>query len=170
MSAPPEPVEKTASPGGLLVKLTTAVAILGGLVSIAAALLVTVSVLGRWSGAGSIAGDFELVQIATALAVFSFLPLTQARRGNIMVDTFTTRLSPRVNAAVDALWDFIYAAMMALLAWCLSLGAREAVSSGLNSMVLQVPLAPVFVVCCALIVLLAVVAVATGIKRLGGLR
>ena len=43
--------------------------------------------LGRWLGFGSINGDFELVQMGVALSVFCFLPLSQARRGNIMVDT-----------------------------------------------------------------------------------
>ena len=52
---------------------------------------------------GSIPGDFELVQMATALAVFAFLPLCQAHRGNIIVDTFTTRLPRRVRNALDAL-------------------------------------------------------------------
>ena len=67
----------------------------------------SLSVLGRWlSGMplaaqvprrlGPINGDFELVQMATAIAVFSFLPYCQARRGNIVVDTFTSWL-PRAR-------------------------------------------------------------------------
>ena len=34
--------------------------------------------------------------MATAIAVFAYLPYTQARRGNIMVDTFTSWL-PRAR-------------------------------------------------------------------------
>jgi len=160
---PPEAARR----GGLLTTAAIVIAIAGGLLSIATALLVTASVFGRWIGIGPVPGDFELVQIAVALSVFSFLPLTQARRGNIIVDTFTARLPRRVNAVIDALWDFVYAGMMALLAWCLSLGAREAYASGVNSVVLGAPLAPVFTLCAMLIVVLALVAVQTGQARLG---
>ena len=62
---------------------------------LAAAIMVVVSVLMRWLIRYSVPGDIELVQIASALAVFCFLPLCQGRRGNIMVDTFTARLPPR---------------------------------------------------------------------------
>ena len=54
--------------GGALMATTAWIAVAGGLLSIAAALLVTVSVVGRWLGFGSVPGDFELVQIAVALA------------------------------------------------------------------------------------------------------
>ena len=111
---------------------------------VAAALLVTTSVTLRWLGFGSINGDFELVQIGVALSVFCFLPLTQARRGNIMVDTFTTWLPLRVQRAIDAFWDFVYAGFMALTAWCLMNGARDALASGLTSMMLGLNLWPVF--------------------------
>ena len=109
--APPPP-----PPDPAIGRATRAVAILGGCLSIATATLVTLSVLGRWLGFGSINGDFELVQMGVALSVFCFLPLSQARRGNIMVDTFTTWLPARVQRAIDAFWDFVYAGFMALIA------------------------------------------------------
>jgi TRAP-type C4-dicarboxylate transport system permease small subunit len=141
-------------------------AIAGGLLSIAAAILVTLSITRRWLGFGPISGDFELVQVGVALSVFCFLPLTQARRGNIMVDTFTLRLRPETNRRIDALWDFVYAGFMALMAWCLMNGARDAFASGLNSMVLALPLAPVFTLCVILIAILALTAIATGLLML----
>ena len=49
--------------------------------------------------------------------MFAFLPLTQARRGNIVVDTFTGWLPPRIQRAIDAFWDLVYAAFMGLVAW-----------------------------------------------------
>ena len=53
--------------------------------------------IGRWLlQLRPINGDFEMVQMATAIAVFSFLPYCQARRGNIVVDTFTSWL-PRAH-------------------------------------------------------------------------
>ena len=159
--APPPP-----PPDPAIGRATRVVAILGGCLSIATATLVTVSVLGRWLGFGSINGDFELVQMGVALSVFCFLPLSQARRGNIMVDTFTTWLPARVQRAIDAFWDFVYAGFMALIAWCLMNGARDAVASGLNSTMLGVPLWPVFAATVVLVVLLVATAIDTGIKLL----
>ena len=161
-----EPATKPAREGGLLSIVTRGLAILGGLLSLSAAVLVTVSITSRWLGYGGIPGDFEMVQIATAVSVFCFLPLTQWRRGNIMVDSFTTRLSARTNAAIDAAWDFLLAAIMGLLAYCLMLGTREAFVSGLNSMVLGVSLGPVFALCATLVVVLTITAIATGLALL----
>ena len=159
--APPPP-----PPDPVIGRATRVVAILGGCLSIATATLVTLSVLGRWLGFGSINGDFELVQMGVALSVFCFLPLSQARRGNIMVDTFTTWLPARVQRAIDAFWDFVYAGFMALIAWCLMNGARDAVASGLNSTMLGVPLWPVFAATVVLVLLLVATAIDTGLKLL----
>ncbi|CAA9316892.1 MAG: hypothetical protein AVDCRST_MAG90-871 [uncultured Microvirga sp.] len=152
---------------GVLARLTLATALAGGLLSVAVALLVTASVTGRWFGIGAVPGDFELVKIAVAVSVFCFLPFTQMRRGNIVVDTFTSRLPPRINRAIDAAWDLVFAAMIALLAWCTFNGAQEALGNGLNSMVLGLPLGPVFVVCAVLLILLAATAVATAVRLVG---
>ena len=159
--APPPP-----RPDPAIGRAARFVAVAGGLVSVATALLVTASVTKRWLGYGGINGDFELVQIGVALSVFCFLPLTQARRGNIMVDTFTAWLPLRVQRAIDAFWDFVYAGFMALVAWCLMNGARDALASHLNSAMLGLPLWPVFAAAVLLILLLAVTAVDTGLKLL----
>ena len=150
----------------VVARLARALAIAGGLFSIASALLVTTSVTLRWLGYGGINGDFELVQIGVALSVFCFLPLTQARRGNIVVDTFTGWLPVSTQRAIDAFWDLVYAGFMALVAWCLMNGAREAVTSGLNSTMLAVPLWPVFAASVLAIIFLVITAVDTAVQLL----
>lgn len=159
-AAPPLPEHSPVA------RVARALAIVGGLLSVASALLVTTSVTLRWLGFGSINGDFELVQIGVALSVFCFLPLTQARRGNIMVDTFTAWLPLRVQRAMDAFWDFVYAGFMALTAWCLMNGARDALASGLTSAMLGLNLWPVFAATVLLILLLVVTAVDTALQLL----
>ncbi|MFL5212336.1 MAG: TRAP transporter small permease [Microvirga sp.] len=159
-AAPPLPEHSPVA------RVARALAIVGGLLSVASALLVTTSVTLRWLGFGSINGDFELVQIGVALSVFCFLPLTQARRGNIMVDTFTGWLPLRVQRAMDAFWDFVYAGFMALTAWCLMNGARDALASGLTSAMLGLNLWPVFAATVLLILLLVVTAVDTALQLL----
>jgi TRAP-type C4-dicarboxylate transport system permease small subunit len=167
MSSDPGP-EPLPSHQGVLAGLTLATALAGGWLSLGVALLVTASVTGRWLGWGAISGDFELVKIAVAVSVFCFLPFTQMRRGNITVDTFTSGLPRGVIRGIDAFWDLVFAAMIALLAWCTMNGAQEAMASGLNSMVLGLPLGPVFVICAALLLLLALTAAATAFRLLRG--
>jgi len=125
-----------------LERLTGIVAITGGLLALAVAILVTVSVLGRWLFNAPIDGDFEFVKMATAVAVFAYLPYTQARRGNIMVDTFTSGLSLANRNRLDAFWDIAYGCMMAYLAYALIIGTLDAVRSGETTMQRQILLWP----------------------------
>lgn len=118
-----------------------AVALAGGGLLVAVATMVVVSVTLRSDlvGGSGVPGDFELVQMATAIAAFCFLPLCQLRRGNIFVDTFTMKLPLRWRNGLDAFWDLLYGLAMAVIAWRLAVGARSAFASGENSMVLQFP-------------------------------
>jgi TRAP-type C4-dicarboxylate transport system permease small subunit len=118
-----------------------AIALIGGALLIALATMVVVSVTLRSDlvGAAGVPGDFELVQMATAVAAFCFLPFCQLRRGNIFVDSFTLKLPQRWRDGIDALWDLLYGLAMALIAWRLAVGARAAFASGENTMVLQLP-------------------------------
>jgi TRAP-type C4-dicarboxylate transport system permease small subunit len=139
MTGPEGGGEAAGRSGGLLERLARALAIAGGTLMLATALMVFASVLGRWIFRTGIKGDFEMVQIATAVAVFSFLPLCQWRRGNVFVDTFTLRTPAWFNSKLDALWDIVYAAFAALIAWRLALGAFDSISSRTSSMVLAIP-------------------------------
>ena len=112
---------------------------LGGVVALTVAGVVVVSVLRRWLLASPIPGDFELAQIGTAVAVFAFLPYCQIVRGNVIVDLFTTRASPRTRALLDAAGNLIYTAIAALLTWRGALGGLEVRGYGETTMVLRVP-------------------------------
>jgi TRAP-type C4-dicarboxylate transport system permease small subunit len=151
---------------GPLVAITRPLAIAGGLLMLAVSIMVTLSVLMRWVINVSVPGDIELVQIGTALAVFSFLPLCQAHRGNIMVDTFTTRLPVRLQRMLDALWDLVYAVLAAIIAWRLAAGAWDAIRSQTVSMMLSLPVGWAIAACAAMAALLAVVAAGTALALL----
>jgi TRAP-type C4-dicarboxylate transport system permease small subunit len=128
--------------------------------------VVVVSVVRRWLLSSPIPGDFELAQIGTAVAVFAFLPYCQIVRGNIVVDTFTAHLSARIRHRIDAVWDLLYAAAMALVAACLSRGTWDMLVSQEVSMVLRIPVWPGVAFgafCCAF---LAIVALSTAIALL----
>ena len=153
---------------GLLDRLARLLALLGGALAVCLALLVSTSITLRAFGLGGVRGDFEFVQMGVALIVFAFMPWCQARRGNVMVDSFTTRLPPRFQAALDALWEVIFAAMMALIAWRLGVGAMDAASSSTTTMVLLMPIAPAIAACAGLAGFTALVALAMAVSRLRG--
>lgn len=151
---------------GPLVAWTAALAMVGSLLVIAVALIVVTSVVRRWLTDDVIFGTVEIVEIATALAVFSFLPLCQARRGNVVVDTFTARLKPRALDRIDAFWDLVYAGVEALIAWQILQGARDTIVSQTTSMMLGLPVGYAIAACAVMAAVLAIVAVATAVRLL----
>jgi TRAP-type C4-dicarboxylate transport system permease small subunit len=156
--ARPPPVERFAG----------AIALLGGLLSLCVAALVVVSVVGRKFFNAPVNGDFELVQMGTALAIFSFLPYCQARRGNIVVDTFMTWMPRRGIQLIDAIWDIAYAGMMGVISYCMVFGVIEHYRSGQTTMLLQIIVWPALAICTALAFLVALVCVATAMRLIQG--
>ncbi len=154
--------DRTAMPA--VERLTAVVAVLGGCLAVAVACLVVTSVLGRWLFSTPVEGDFEFVKMATAIAVFAYLPYTQARRGNIFVDTFTGWMSLRLRNLLDAFWDLCFAAAMGFCAFGLMRGTQDAIRSGETTMQLQLIVWPVIALCAALCLLCAVTAVATALQ------
>lgn len=152
----------------LLDRLARLLALFGGALAVCLALLVSTSITLRALGLGGVRGDFEFVQMGVALIVFAFMPWCQARRGNVMVDSFTTRLPPRFQAALDALWEVVFAAMMALIAWRLGAGALEAARSSTTTMVLLLPIAPAIGACAVLAGFTALIAFAMALVRFRG--
>lgn len=151
---------------GIIDTVTRTLAVLGGLVMLAAAVMVTVSVLLRWLFRSGVQGDFEMVQIATAVAVFAFLPYCQIRRGNVFVDTFTLRTPGWLNRNLDRLWDLVYAGFALLIGWRLMAGGIDAISSRTSSMVLAIPIGWAIAAASLMALFLALVAV-TSALRLG---
>lgn len=139
-------------------KLTVAVALAGGILVFAIAGLVTASVVLRWFTGLPISGDFELVQMGAALAVFCFLPFCQSQRANIVVDTFTSHLPHRTRALIDAMWDVLYAVAMGVIAYAMAPGVVAAWKSGEETMVARIPLWPALAVATLLMLLLGLVA------------
>ena len=125
--------------GRALHRTATGVALLGGLVLFALTLLTVISVVGRALFSAPIPGDFELVELGMAVAIFAFLPYCQIVRGNVIVDLFTTKASPRTKALLDGIGNLLFTAIAALLTWRVALGGIEIRSYNETTMVLQVP-------------------------------
>lgn len=143
--------------------LARTMAVLGGLVLTAMMLLTCVSVLGRggntflhWdafealapalsesllaTGIGPVSGDFELVEAGMAFAIFAFLPLAQITAAHATVDIFTSTLPRRVNKALVAFWEVVFALALIVIAWKLYDGMTSKMRYGETTFILQFPI------------------------------
>ncbi|HWP24894.1 MAG TPA: TRAP transporter small permease [Xanthobacteraceae bacterium] len=122
---------RSADPvGRALLQATKALAIVGGLICGLLALMVTVSVTGRYLFSAPIRGDYDLLAIFTGVAIFTFLPYCQMVRGNVIVDFFTNNMAPSKKAALDAFGTLLYLVIAIVFTWRLYHGMLELRASG----------------------------------------
>jgi TRAP-type C4-dicarboxylate transport system permease small subunit len=127
----------------VLEKLAKLCAIFAGVVMVAITVLTCYSVIGREFGK-PVLGDFELVQLAMGFAVAAFLPYCQLKRGNIIVDFFTTGAKSSTRDLLDRFGAFTVALMMGLFAWRTFVGGLNELSSNSVSMLMQLPTYPAY--------------------------
>ena len=114
-------------------------AILAGVVLTLITLITVMSVLGRELFGKTISGDFELVGVAAGAAVALFLPWCQVKRGNIVVDFFTSRASMQTTQWMDRFGSLLLALMAGLFAWRSALGGLNAYTTHSGTMMLDFP-------------------------------
>jgi TRAP-type C4-dicarboxylate transport system permease small subunit len=133
-------------------------AIAAGLLLIFITLMTVVSVVGRDTIGKTIVGDFELSGAAAGAAIALFMPWCQFKRGNILVDFFTTKASAATQNTMERFGTLLLAAVMALMAWRTTLGGMNAWTSQSGTMMLGFP--EWIVYCCMVppLVLTAIIA------------
>ena len=142
-------------------RLANGMALLGGLVLTLLIALTCVSVAGRalntllhgglgnvapgvanWAldlGVGPIKGDFEIVEVGVAFAIFAFLPICQLTAGHAVVDIFTSKLPSRADRVLRMVIDVVFAAALVLIAVQLYGGMMSKLGFGDNTFILQFP-------------------------------
>ena len=125
--------------GRVLHKLCRFFAVCAGILLILMALMSLTSIVGRSLFDKPILGDYELVQILSAVAVTMSLPFCQMIRGHIIVDFFTTALPRKVNRAFDVLASVILAVAAFVFSWRIGIGMLDLRENGDASMLLNVP-------------------------------
>jgi len=91
-------------------------------------------------GVGPVKGDFELIEVGMAFAIFAFLPLCQLAGSHATVDIFTARLSARVNRFLRMVIETVFAAALVLIAWQLFVGMLSKKAAGQTTFLLEIPL------------------------------
>jgi TRAP-type C4-dicarboxylate transport system permease small subunit len=125
-------------------RIAVALAVLGALFLVGAAGVVTASVILRVAVAGQVRGDFEIMAVASGIAIVLFLPYVQARRSHVAIEVFTAWLPAWARRGLETLWSAVLVVAAALLAWRLLAGLDEAWHRGDVTMMLRLPLAVVF--------------------------
>lgn len=111
----------------------------GGLVLLSVALMSVGSIASRVFTGTALLGDFELVQLGSAVAVAAFLPWGQMRGSHVFVDFFTTGLGSAGRARLDAMGGVLLALCAAVVAWRMGAGTIGLRDSGETTMLLGVP-------------------------------
>lgn len=178
-SLPEAQAHVPTAPPAFLDRFCRGVAIFGGILCLIVAFTSVVSVIGRMAVTsypafgdtriGNVVKDIilantEFVKMAISVAIFAFLPYSQAQRSNIVVDTFTGWVPKRVCVWIDAFWDVVYAIVMGACAYALIFGTQSAMRSGETTQQLAVPLWPSIGLSMALCWLLALVSIATAVR------
>lgn len=136
-------------------------ALLGGLLLIALIIVTCLSVIGRLLNTignssfvennlaaiadalqsfAPINGDFELVEMGIALAIFLFLPWCQLNRRHAAVDVFTVRaLSARFNALLVFVWELLLVFVLGLITIRLYAGMGDRIAYNETTFLLQWP-------------------------------
>ncbi|MEN8710489.1 MAG: TRAP transporter small permease subunit [Paracoccaceae bacterium] len=165
-------------------RLSQGLAILGGCVLIGFALVICVSVIGMtvldlakalglkaWmkdaglGWIGPIQGDYEIVEMGMAWAIFAFLPITTATMAHARVEVMTTSFAGWVQRALDMFWMSVMAAVMIFIAERLFMGLISKLASGDQTFLLQIPLWWGYLGAFALSVMVALIEVYCALRR-----
>lgn len=106
------------------------------------AVMIVISITGRTLsglGLGPIQGDFELVEIGTALAVFCFLPWAHLVNSHAVVDLFWRVYPPWMQKGLTVLSDALMLVLWVLLVWRMGVGMQAYRANAEVSFILQWP-------------------------------
>lgn len=123
----------------LLEQLAKLCAVIAGLLLIGITLMTCASLIGRNTTGNTIVGAFELTGVAAGAAIALFMPLCQLRRGNIIVDFFTTKLSDNTNDKLDRCATLLLVLIFGLLAWRTTLGGLNVFSANSETQIMGFP-------------------------------
>ncbi|PKO41386.1 MAG: TRAP transporter small permease [Betaproteobacteria bacterium HGW-Betaproteobacteria-6] len=111
-----------------------------GLMFLTEMVMSSVSVLGRSLFGQGIPGDYELVQMLSAMGIAMCLPYCQLRKGHVFVDFFTLWAPASIKRYLDAFGGILLAGCAFLLAWRIWQGMLDMREYEETSMVLGLPI------------------------------
>ncbi len=134
-----ETTRKYTGAGLWLDRACKLLAVLSGMTLLILALLSLRSIVGRAFFDSALLGDYELVQVLSAVAVAMALPYAHWIGGHVIVDFFTAKAPVKSNAAMDLVANLLMAVFSALLSWRLAVGMLDLKANFDASMMLNIP-------------------------------
>ena len=135
-----QPLAPVSGPIGKSIEWAcAAMAVLAGVMFCIEAVMSVASVIGRAAFGTPVPGDYELVQMLSAMGIAMCLPYCQLRKGHVFVDFFTLWAPAGLKRALDALAALLLAASSFFLAWRIWEGLLEMREYGETSMVISLP-------------------------------
>jgi TRAP-type C4-dicarboxylate transport system permease small subunit len=162
------PAARTAA-GRALARATAIVTWTGSAVLVSVAVVTVLSVIGRYLFNRPIEGDYELVEIGMAVAIFLYFPYTHLTGSNIVAEFFTHKVPERGRKVLETVHDAIFGAVAALFTWRLALGCIRKFQENDTTMLLAIPKGWAFllaVIAMAMLTAVCALRVADGLERL----
>ena len=135
------------------IRLTRVIALVGLAALLIIALATLVDVGSRWLFAAPIAGVYDLSTLFIAVAMAACFPAALASRQNIRATFLADMMPKRVQLVFEAIAELFTLAFFTLLAWQLVVYSHELLESGETSFILEVPIAPWWIVSTGLFIL-----------------
>ena len=156
-------------PNGFLRRVIEGWALLGGLLLLAIALMISYSSAAGWLVGKPLPGDVELVEMLTAISVFMMLPYCQLSGANVTADIFTARASKRTVAALELLAALVALGFSLLLFWRMYEGLLDYRKYVETTTILKIPIWVAYPWALASLALLAIAAVVSVRKAARGI-
>jgi TRAP-type C4-dicarboxylate transport system permease small subunit len=125
---------------GLACRAIEGWALLGGFLLLIIALMNSWSVISLSALGFPVPGDFEMVEMGVAVAVFCFLPYCQLTGANVSADIFTSGASPRWVALFSLLAAVVAAFFSVILIWRMSDGLASYIEYEEVTTILNIPI------------------------------
>ena len=125
--------------GRFLLYLSTLLSIVGGCVLILIVIINVFSIVGRVLFSSPLLGDFELVEMGCAIAIFSFLPICHLKNGNVIVDFFSSRFPTYIKQILDIFSNFIFLMVSGFFTFRMIYGVLDMIKYNEQTMLLKLP-------------------------------
>ena len=150
--------------------LSKVFAVGGGITLVLMALMSMRSIIGRSFFESPLLGDYELVQMLSAVAIAMTLPYAHWIGAHVIVDFFTAKASVKTNAFMDMMANFFMAFFSAVITWRMVVGMLDLRNTMDASMMLNIPTWWTFVPMIPSFALLTATALYAAYNELGKLR
>jgi TRAP-type C4-dicarboxylate transport system permease small subunit len=160
--------KRMRSIAGAVRKVIELWALAGGLLLVVVVLLNAASLIGNIFLNQPVPGDFEIVEMGVAVAVFSFLPYCQITGANVSADIFTAWAGPRLISFLTMIASLVALGFAILLLWRMSAGLVDYRLYGEVTTIYQIPIWFAFVPILASLFLLTLASLLTFLDALRG--